>query len=378
MITGDRSLVSGKQGAFYNTLEEFRKYWERIDIICPRSRGQAMRLTGASAEKAEVKIFENVFIHPSPWPLFCQPLWILKKGRQIHRESRPDLMTVHEYPPFYNGIGARLLWSKIRVPYILEIHHIPGYPRAASLKESLYQWFAKAFIKFDASKARAVRVVNQRQVPEFLTDAGVPVSKIAYIPSAYIDLEVFRPMPEIKKKFDLVFAARLEKNKGIRLLLEAIRNIKLQNPIIKLLIIGNGPLKDEILRHIREYKLENNVFLSGWLETLGDVAGAYNSARIFVNPSFNEGGPRVVLEAMACGLPIISTRVGLVPDIVKDGENGLLADWNPAEIAEKILLLLSSREPQRTFSLAGIELIKQFERKSAIKGYAEKLQNLAK
>src|SRR3989338_10682592 len=175
MITGlgsAKDLASGKKGAFYNTLEEFHKYWERIDVIAPRDKKQTQR---------EKILFGNVFIHISPWPLIFHPFWFLKKGLEIYKEQKFDLMIVHEFPPFYNGIGARLLWQKTRVPYVLEFHHISGYPKAANPKESVYRILMGWLIKFDASKATAVRVVNQKQTLEFLVKAGVPENKITYI-----------------------------------------------------------------------------------------------------------------------------------------------------------------------------------------------------
>ena len=192
MISGDKMLASEKRGAFYNTLEEFHKYWDRIDIITPK--GQIPNV------KNQTKVlFGNVFIYPSPWPIWFQPLWILKKGTQIYKEKKFNLMTVHEYPPFYNGIGARLLWRFFKVPYVLEIHHIPGYPKAASLKENVYRSLMKWFIKLDVSRAKAVRVVNQKQTQEFLMKAGVPKEKIVCMSSMYIDLEVFKPMNLLKE-----------------------------------------------------------------------------------------------------------------------------------------------------------------------------------
>ena len=385
MISGDRSLAEGKHGAFYNTLEEFHKYWDRVDIVCPSIFNF---LRPKTHNLKPITCFGNVFIHPSPWPLILQPFWILKKGREIYREQKFNLMTVHEYPPFYNGIGARLLWNKIKIPYVLEIMHVPGYPKAASVKEEIYKTFLKFFIKPDSSKAKAIRVINKNQTPGFLMRAGVARSKLIYIPAFYIDLNIFCPL-NAEKKYDLVFAARLEKNKGIVLLLRAISNIKVaysaeatsaakagKMPNVKLLIIGSGPLKANLQDYVKRNGLEHNVFFSGWLETLNDVARAYNSAKIFVNPSLNEGGPRVVLEAMACGLPVITTRVGLMPDMIHDGENGLFTDWTPNNMAEKIIHLIKDKELQNKFSEAGLELVKQFERKEAIKNYADKLQLL--
>ena len=316
----------------------------------------------------------NVFIHVSPWPIIFHPFWFLKKGIEIYKEQKFDLMTVQEFPPFYNGIGARLLWHKIKVPYILEIMHIPGYPRAAGFKEKFYRGLMKIFIKFDSTKAKAVRVINKKQTPDFLKKAGISELKLFYIPAFYIDLEVFSKK-NIEKKYDLVFAARLEKNKGIIELLKAIKLLVTNYHLpTKLLIIGSGPLKEELIKFVEKNGLKNNVFFSGWLATSDDVAEAYSSARIFINPSYNEGGPRVALEAMACGLPVITTEVGLMSDIIKDGDNGLFTGWQPKEIAERIILLMDNRELQNKFSVAGMELVRQFEKKAAIKNYTNKLK----
>lgn len=370
MITGDRALAEGKQGAFYYTLEEFHKYWDRIDIIAPKiSRGSTSNLPEVEP------LFGNVFVHSSSYPRIFQAKFIFRKGRKLHQQNKYDLMTVHEYPPFYNGIGAMILWHFFKIPYVLEVMHVPGLPKAANAKERLYKLIMWFFIAFDARKAKRVRVINQKQTPEFLIRAGVSKDKIIYIPAFYIDLDTFKPM-DSEKKYDLVFAARLEKNKGIQLLLEAVSNIKIQIPDIKLLVIGSGPLKKELLDFIDQNDLKDNVFFSGWLATSLDVAGAYRSAKVFVNPSYNEGGPRVVLEAMACGVPVVTTRVGLMLDVIDDGRNGLFVDWTAEDIVNKTMKLLGDTELQNKFREAGFETVKQFERKAAIKNYAEKLQNI--
>jgi glycosyltransferase involved in cell wall biosynthesis len=361
MITGDRSLAEGKRGAFYNTLEEFHKYWQRIDVICPK----------ISDKRQEVKeIFGNVFIHASSWPLILQPYWILKKGWEIYRVHKTDLMTVHEYPPFYNGLGARLLWNKTHLPYVLEIHHIPGYPRAANLKEKFYAWLMRIFIKYDSSVAKAVRVVNQKQVPEFLINTGVPKEKIVYIPSFYIDLEVFRPFNS-PKKYDLIFVGRLAKNKGMDLLLEAVKKLS-----ASAIIVGDGPLKENLKLKIENLKLHDNVVFHGWAKDSTEVAKLINESKILVMSSYNEGGPRIVLEAMACGVPVLATPVGIVPDIIEDGRSGRIIDWSMEDIARKAGELLRNRTEYEKYQYAGLEITKRFEKKKAIQNYAEKLHDL--
>ncbi len=393
MITGlgsAKDLASGKKGAFYNTLEEFHKYWERIDIIAPkavrdvRNDGnvgdeqfqQAQRSNKRNDPTPQtLKLFGNVYIHISPWPLVFHPFWFLKKGLELFKKERFDLMTVQEYPPFYNGIGARMLWKKTKVPYVLEIHHIPGYPRSIGWKERIYRNLVKFFIKYDAAKAVAVRTVNQNQVPNFLKRWGVPSEKIKFIPSLYIDLETFQPQV-VDKKYDVIFIGRLEKNKGVDLLLEAASKLKVKSEKLKVLIVGDGSLSASLKLKVKGLKLGNNVIFHGWARNASEVARLLNESKILVMPSYNEGGPRVVLEAIACGVPVLATPVGIVPDIIKDGESGGIIDWNATDIAKKISDLLHDRGKNQTYVLAGFEISKQFEKKEAIKNYAEKLQSL--
>jgi len=386
MITGDRALAQGKKGPFYYMLEEFSKYWERIDIICPRAKSSA---NSADRRQPKVKNFhKNVFLHSSSWPLWRQPWFILKKGIEIYKKEKFDLFTIHSYPPFYNDIGGNWLFNKIKVPYMLEIMHIIGYLKAGNFKEWLYKILNRYLVRFSTRKAEAVRIVNKKQVPEFLKKAGVNEKKLKYIPAFYIDLDIFRPQT-LNKKYDLVFAGRLVKNKGIFLLLEAIKSIKQADlrlsqqsnqlsKAINLIIIGAGPLEDKIKRYIKKNRLENNVELAGWLPTTKDVARIYNQSKIMVMPSFNEGGPRVALEAMACKVPVITSKVGMMIDIIKPGENGLFVYWNVKDIAEKILLLLENEDLRKKIAENGYQTVQQFERHRAIKNYALSCQRLIK
>ena len=381
MITGlgsAKDLASGRQGAFYNTLEEFHKYWDRIDIIAPKILNPKSEILNKSkiqnSKSQTIVLFGNVYIHVSPWPLVFHPFWFLKKGRQIYKEQKFDLMTVHDFPPFYNGIGARLLWQKIKVPYILEILHIPGHPRVASIKEAFYRFLFKLFIRLDVSRAKAVRVMNN-QVAEKLVQFGVPESKINLIPAIYVDSDIFKPMT-LPKEYDLIFVGRLEKNKGIDLLLETASKLKTQILNFKMIIVGSGPLKENLKFKIKNLKLQDNVLLHGYAKDSHEIAELLNKSKILVMPSYNEGGPRVVVEAMACGVPVLATPVGIVSDLLKNGSGGEIIAWEAEDIDHKAKGLLSDPNKYQEYSLNGLEIAKQFEKKEAIKNYAEQLKIL--
>ncbi len=363
MITGDRALAGGKHGPFYYMLEEFSKSWERIDIICPRT------------EQKIDNIFGNVFIHSSNLPLILQPWFVLKKGTEIFKQQKFDLFTIHSYPPFYNDVGGLWLHKKIKTPYLLEIMHITGYPKAGNCKEWFYKILTKIFIKKFTKNARAVRVINQNQVPEFLIKFKIDKEKIKYVPAFYIDLDIFKPI-NLEKKYDIVFSGRLVKNKGIFLLLRAIANSKLKTLNPKLIIVGDGPLKPKIEKFIKKNNLQNNIEFSGWLPTTNDVAGIYNQSRLMAMLSFNEGGPRVTLEAMACKIPVLTSRVGIMNDIIKDMENGIFVDWKIEDIVNKIMLLLKDDNLRNKIAENGYQTVQQFERKKAIENYALTYQRL--
>lgn len=366
MITGLGSaedLASDKKGAFYYTLEEFHKYWDRIDIIVPRVKNPVKN------------IFGNVFIHSSPWPLLFHPLFFVYKILKLHRKIKFDLMTVQEFPPFYNGIGAWIVSVFAKIPYVLEIHHIPGYPKAGSIKEKIYKLLMSLFIGFDARRARAVRVVNQKETPDFLIKAGVPSGKIIYIPSVYIDLSVFKPMG-LPQKYDLIFVGRLVENKGIGLLFNAVSILKIKNEKLKVLIVGNGSLENDLRLKVKNLKLQDNILLYGRAKDSSEIAQLLNESKIFVMPSYNEGGPRVVAEALACGIPVLATSVGIVPDLLKNGCGGEIIAWEADDIAQRALGLLNNSDKYKKYSDSGLEIVKQFEKKVAIKNYADKLKEI--
>jgi len=370
MITGDRALAQGKKGAFYYTLEEFSKHWDRIDVICP----------GISSKQSDQAFqahqpFNNVFIHSSNLPLIFQPWFILKKGLEIYKEQKFNLFTIHSYPPFYNDLGGCWLGKKNKVPYILEVMHITGYPKAGDFKEWFYRILTKLFVRYFAKKAKAIRVINQKQVPEFLIKSDIDEKKIKYIPAFYIDFNVFKSQ-NLEKKYDLVFSGRLVRNKGIFLLLKAIKNISQAGMTIKLIIIGDGPLKGKIQEFIKKNNLQNNIEFAGWLQTTDDIAKIYNQSKMMVMPSFNEGGPRVTLEAMACKTPVITSKVGVMLDIIKDGENGLFINWDINDIVEKVSTLLKNENLQEKIAENGYQIVQQFERKKVIENYAKTYQTL--
>lgn len=368
MISGDRGILQNKRGAFWYTLEEFSKHWQHIDIICPNAAGRAENMISGT----EFDLPELVTFHPSPHALCFQPWWIFERGKAIHERNACDVMTVHEYPPFYNGIGAKWLHTLTGIPYALEIHHIVGYPEPASLTERIGYVLSRWYLKTDALRAKKVRVVN-RHMAQLLGQWGLPVSKIEMIPSFYLDAEMLHRVGRPPMAYDVVCAARLVRNKGLKSVIDAVATL----PACRLLLIGDGPERASLEAYVARKNLSGSVTFTGWLPTQAAVLEAMRSARVFVMSSTSEGGPRVLLEAMACGMPVISTRVGIAPDVISDGKNGILYSGSSAELAGHIRFLLENDTLRETMGKEAVNIAPRFERTVALAAYADFLKYLS-
>ncbi len=117
--------------------------------------------------------------------------------------------------------------------------------------------------------------------------------------------------------------ARLDLQKGFEYLLRAARELRATFPGLKFVIVGEGPDRNEIEDMIQRLGLQSTVVLAG---QHSDMPGVYAAMDVFVLPSLNEGLPMTILEAMAASRPVIASRVGAIPKVIKDGETGLLVD----------------------------------------------------
>jgi glycosyltransferase involved in cell wall biosynthesis len=147
-------------------------------------------------------------------------------------------------------------------------------------------------------------------------------------------------------------AANLIPEKGISYLLQAVRRVLEQHPNTVFLIAGDGPLADELKQEAAELDITNHVRFLG---LLSDVTQLMSVADVIVVPSvWQEPAGLVVIEAMACGRPVVATRVGGIPEYVDNGISGILVEPRSAEqIASAINKLLATPAYAETIGQAG-------------------------
>ena len=151
--------------------------------------------------------------------------------------------------------------------------------------------------------------------------AGFNHEQIISIPNG-VDTSVFIPLenPQASSR-SILFIGRLDHMKGVDVLLKSIGELNALGLKAACTIVGDGPLKEHLQKTAQKLGVARQIVFVG---ACADPVDYLMKASVFVLPSRSEGMPNVILEAMGCGLPIIATSVGGIPDIIKDGDNGLL------------------------------------------------------
>jgi len=233
----------------------------------------------------------------------------------LFRRWKPDV--IWAFFGFPSGIAAWMLKMVCGIPYIVSLRggDVPGF-RPYDFKT--FHKIGSPFIKLVWRNARAV-VANSRGL-QHLARAFYDRVPIQVIPNG-VDLEFFHPTRKNDKTTQLLFVGRVVYQKGLDLLANALKDLR--NLDWQLTIVGDGSYKEHLHQLIEQNQLTQRVDFHGWCNK-EKVLPLLSTADIFINPSRHEGMPNAVLEAMACGLPIIATRIAGNEDLVVDGKNGLL------------------------------------------------------
>jgi glycosyltransferase EpsD len=194
--------------------------------------------------------------------------------------------------------------------------------------------------------------------------------RLYYINGMGIDLDKFHPVPD-EKKFSLkkelglkdndflfVYAAEFSKRKNQSMLIHAFANVCKEYPDMKLLLAGNGTLLENCKRLVREFHLEKNILFLGYVSNMSEI---YSICNACVTTSLSEGLPFNVMEAMACGLPVIASDIKGHRELTNNGKVGLLfKSGNRKELQQKINLLYTNEFLQEEFRSKGQEQVKKF------------------
>jgi glycosyltransferase involved in cell wall biosynthesis len=178
------------------------------------------------------------------------------------------------------------------------------------------------------------------------------------------------------KGFVIGYIGRFSEEKGVMNFIESIPRILKEKPSLNVLIMGEGELKSDIETYIMRNNLKNNVKLTGWIHH-ENIPQCLNLLKLLIIPSYTEGLPNIMLEAMACGAPVLATRVGAIPEIIKDTKTGFLMENNSPEcIAENIIRGLEYPYLEKIAENARSLVKHQFTIEAAIERYSTVFENI--
>jgi glycosyltransferase involved in cell wall biosynthesis len=250
-----------------------------------------------------------------------------------------DVIDAHYFYP--DGVAAAMLAASLRCPLIItgrgsDLTLIPHHP------------WARRQIAWAASQARAlVTVCDALKAP--LLEMGVPAERILVLRNG-VDLEAFAPRPRAPirdalgiDRFCLLSVGALIERKAHHLAIEALTAL----PDCLLMIAGSGPLRGKLDALARRLKVDERVIMLGEVPH-NDLVSLYNAADTLVLTSAREGWANVLLEAMACGTPVVATDVGGTAEVLRGPAAGrLICTRTPQAVAEAIRNLRADM-PQRT------------------------------
>lgn len=347
-------VLGGMEMMTVNLARALARRGHRVGITCLQEKGElAKELEGSDIQ---------ISVIPCPGSV---PLLRAHQGLRNHFALRaPDVVHAH------NGVWAKaaLAARAARVPAVIHTAH--GF----DLKEP---WFSDPLRWWAGLHTDLVVAVSHPLQQYFIRKIRLPAGRVTTVING-IDTARFAPGAGrgslraslgIDPHAPLIGCiARLDPVKNHALLIQAMAVLVRTNPDIRLVLVGDGPLREPIQDQVQSLGLEEHVILAG---TIADTAAVYREFDIFALPSFFEGTSISILEAMASGTPVVATEVGGTPWLLQDGACGrLVPSGDAAAFADAIAQLLDDEgERVRIAAAARARVTAEFDHAAMVRTY---------
>lgn len=298
----------------------------KVQAHCPPQPSKSLRIVRVGPSKPP-RSLEDIVLSADAWrlpPLFVN-MW--KTARTLIRKEDYDI--IHAFWALPSGLLCAVLpTDKPKVLTCLgsDIHNWSHKPVAGPL------------VKYALRRMRLCIGVSDEICS---TASALGAMNVKLIPTP-INMSQFPCHPEYSEPHSLVFIGRLTKKKGVYVLLDAIDLVKEDIPDIKLYICGGGPEQDHLRTCLLARKLNNHVTIMGPTDRQG-IIQTLAKARALVLPSFGEGTPSVILEALCIGRPVVATDTGDIKKLVGPQSGKLIQTPDPTALAEAIASTFDTR-----------------------------------
>ncbi len=199
-------------------------------------------------------------------------------------------------------------------------------------------------------------------------------SKISIAHEHFLDFNNFKIQKQLDVRDNIVgYIARLSEEKGILNFARSIPAVLDRINNARFLIGGEGQMYSKVEEYLNRETLNSKVNLTGWIPH-NELPRYLNDLKLLVLASYTEGLPNIMLEAMACGTPVLATAVGAMPDIIRDGETGFIMEDNSPEcIAQNIIRALSHPNLEEITRNARALVEKEYTYEAAVESYRKVL-----
>ena len=318
---------------------------------------------------------ENVFFHEveiSNYPLFEHSLYglaLTSKMLEVIKYEKLDLLHVHYAIPHAT---SAYLTKQILKKGNSDIKVITTLHRTDITLVGLEPSFLP-LVKFSIEESNGTTAVSRFLKEKTLTNYNIE-SDIKVI-NNFIDTDLFSPMPNelLRNKIApngekiLIHTSNFRPVKRVPDTIKILTEVKKEIPA-KLVLIGDGPERSECERLVREMNLAKDVFFLGKQDVLQEIL---NIADIFLLPSQSESFGLSALEAMSCGVPVVCSSVGGLPELVRHNETGYIAEFgDTSRMAKYVIDLLTNDKKFNAFSKnARLRAIEHFDKKIIVPQY---------
>jgi glycosyltransferase involved in cell wall biosynthesis len=335
---------------------------KRISELAVRlsSRGHEIHLFGMKFWDGEdILIRDGIYLHG-----VCPAQKLFTGGRRSLRQpiyfsiylifpllrEKFDIIDCQQFP-YFSCFSAKFLSKLRKIPLIITWHEVWG-----SYWYEYLGWKGLGGIWTERLVARLTlnNIAVSKTTANNLENLGIS-SNIKIIPNG-VELQKIRFIRPSGSTSDIIFVGRLIKEKHVDFLIQAFRELLSDQPALKLLIIGEGPERDSIERQINEYLIEDQVQLIGFQENYDEIIARMKSSKIYVLPSTREGFGISALEALACGLPVVTIDhpANAVRDLISEN-SGFLCSLSAEDLANTICLALRRHKEMRNSCILSAE-----------------------
>jgi glycosyltransferase involved in cell wall biosynthesis len=338
MITREFPPASGGIGYYvYNLSKGLIKKGHKVTVI---TRGSTRRFEKEVIDKIDV--FKATFFPLYPFQMPLHGLFV----NSLIKSLEPDLSLIHIHSPVTPSI-------KTALPIVTTVHTAmridSRYHEVVdpySLAEKVQSMYFSPLVESQLLRLSDIITAVSPTVASELNGYGVDSSKVKVMWNG-VDEKIFFPIKN-KEKLEkyVLYTGVLRARKGLFDLIKCAILVKKTIPDIKFVICGTGPLLQQLTEQVRNAGLEKQVIFLGRVDRKKFIQICQN-ATIQVIPSIYEGLPTVLLEAMACGLPVVATNIGGIRDIISSNINGLLIPPRSPEKMAKMVELLWTDESLR-------------------------------